>query len=69
MCGTPAQAILDHNKLTGSARGAREGQNLSTKWPWTPEIEPKRFPQLPLINMSPFQGSLTHLVVSGGHQC
>ena len=29
ICGTPVQAILDQKNLTGSAGGAREGQNMA----------------------------------------
>ena len=29
ICGTPEQAILDQKNLTGSAGGAREGQNMA----------------------------------------
>ena len=32
MCGTPEQAILDHEKLNKLAGGVREGQNLLQKW-------------------------------------
>ena len=29
MCGTPVPAILDNKNSTGSAGGAREGQNMA----------------------------------------
>ena len=29
ICGTPVQAILNQKNLTGSAGGAREGQNMA----------------------------------------
>ena len=29
ICGTPVQAILDQKNSTGSAGGAREGQNMA----------------------------------------
>ena len=32
ICGTPVPAILNHKNSTGSAGGAREGQNMAHKY-------------------------------------
>ena len=64
MCETPVQAIWDHKNLTELAGGVREGQNLPqnglnlalepSRGPpnrsMTPEMDPKCFPQLGLVN-------------------
>ena len=70
MCGTTVQAIWDHENLTELAGGVREGQNLPQNgfgavqrplnWSMTPEMDPKWFPQLPLIDLSPFPDLLKH---------
>ena len=73
MCGTPVQAIWDHKDLTELAGGVREGQNLPQNgwiWLWSrPEASklvnepwngPKWFPQLPVIDLSPFPDLLKH---------
>ena len=62
-------------KLTGLAGGVREGQNVAHNWPcfwlrspleaskWVKEPlnGPQMIPLLPLIDLNPFLGSLTHL--------
>ena len=70
MCGIPVQAIWDHKKLTKLAGGVRESQNLPEfdfeavqrppNWSKTPEMDPKWFPQLPVIDLSQFPDLLKH---------
>ena len=75
MCGTPVQAIWDHKDLTKLAGGGGQGRSKSApewpefgfgavqrppNWSMTPEMNPKWFPQLPLIDLSPFPDLLKH---------
>ena len=45
MCGTPEQAIWDHENLTKLAGGVREGQNLLQNG-LNLALEPSRGPQM-----------------------
>ena len=67
-------------KIDRVGRGVREGQNIAQngprfwlrspleapKWVKDPWNGPERSPQLPLIDLSPFPGSWTHLGASRG---
>ena len=58
--------------------GQNMAQNRPRFWLWTlwmplngsrtPETDPKWYPQLPLVDLNPFQRSLTHLGASRGLQ-
>ena len=60
MCGTPVQAIWDHKDLTELAGGVREAVQRPPNWSMTPEMDPKCFLQLPLIDSSPFPDLVKH---------
>ena len=74
ICGTLVQAIWDHENLTELAGGGQGRSKSAPEWPefgfgavqrplnWsmTPEMDPKLFPQLPLIDLSPFMTFLKH---------
>ena len=72
ICGTPVQAISDNKDLTelggqGRSKSAQEWPEFgfgavqrSPHWSMTPEMDPKCFPQLPVIDSSPFPDLLKH---------
>ena len=74
MCGTIVQAICDPKNLTelagwghGRSKSATEWLEFdfgavqrSPHWSMTPEMDPKCFPQLPVIDSSPFPNLLKH---------
>ena len=74
MCGTTVQAIWDHKNLTELAGWGQGRSKSAPKWPefgfgavqrppnWsmTPKMDPKWFPQLSLIDLSPFPDLWKH---------